>query len=265
MSKIFEYNDIVLPENSRLKISPSQISKFFEYPRIWYEENMLGITPEIQGSTSMLLGTVLHKIYELVTLSEKVSKDLINEELDKYIEKHFDLPIDINLIKELYPVMAEVTVNEYIIPSNKSCKKVLTEYQMYSEISEGIYLGGTCDRIEINNSNEVDIVDYKNVGTKPSLDTIPFNYKIQLLSYAYLYNKLNDVKPTRITLVYSVRPTKTLPARCYKVSNVISDDDWKLIEDTLTLIADTVTKAWNEPDLIYLLFKSMNLKLNNNN
>lgn len=171
----------------------------------------------------MILGTILHKIYECVTTKEEITREVIDTALDNYIETNFDKIIDVNLIKDLYPLMSAVTVNEYVIPSN-SKYKVATELSMSNKLADGIYLAGTCDRVEDLNSN-VCIVDYKNVSTKPSGNTIPFHYKIQLLSYAKLYKDNYNITPNEIKLVYTVRPTKTLPARCIVVSEVITNND----------------------------------------
>ena len=37
------YKDVVMPEDCIFKISPSSINKFFEYPSVWYAENVLNI------------------------------------------------------------------------------------------------------------------------------------------------------------------------------------------------------------------------------
>jgi hypothetical protein len=103
------------------------------------------------------------------------------------------------------------------------------------------------------------VVDYKNVGQKPG-DAIPWNYYIQLMAYAYMYKKQHNIPIDRIRLVYTVRPTKTLPVRVFVVTQQIGERDYQAIEDVLTLIADTVLLSMKDPSLNYLLFKSMQLK-----
>lgn len=104
------------------------------------------------------------------------------------------------------------------------------------------------------------VTDYKTVSTKPcNLDTIPFDYKIQLLAYAYALGR-NKKFIDRIRVVYGVKPTKTLPARTFVVTEQISFEDTQLISDTLNLITDTILKVKQQPELTYLLFKSMSLK-----
>ena len=104
------------------------------------------------------------------------------------------------------------------------------------------------------------VVDYKNVTTKPADNApIPFDYKIQLLAYAYILRQLG-YEINRIRIVYGIRPTKTLPARCVVVTESIDFIADKLISDTLRLIAESVLAVKENPKLAYLIFKSMDFK-----
>ena len=104
------------------------------------------------------------------------------------------------------------------------------------------------------------VVDYKNVVTKPADNApIPFDYKIQLLAYAYILRQLG-YEINRIRIVYGIRPTKTLPARCVVVTESIDFIADKLISDTLQLIAESVLMVKENPSLAYLIFKSMDFK-----
>ena len=104
------------------------------------------------------------------------------------------------------------------------------------------------------------VVDYKNVVTKPADNApIPFDYKIQLLAYAYILRQLG-YEINRIRIVYGIRPTKTLPARCVVVTESIDFIADKLINDTLRLIAESVLAVKENPKLAYLIFKSMDFK-----
>ena len=103
------------------------------------------------------------------------------------------------------------------------------------------------------------VVDFKTVSTKPNESVIPFGYKIQLLSYAYALRQ-QGYEINRIRLVYGVKPTKTIPARCIVVTEEIDYLADKLIDDTLKLIGESVLTVKNNPQLAYLIFKSMDLK-----
>jgi hypothetical protein len=146
--------------------------------------------------------------------------------------------------------MSAALINEYI----RHNKPTIAEESLIVPIKEGIYMAGTCDNRTGNT-----VVDYKNVGQKPG-DTIPWGYYIQLMAYAYMYKKQQNLPIDKIRLVYTVRPTKTLPVRVFVVTQQIGERDFQVIEDVLTLISDTVLLSIENPALNYLLFKSMQLK-----
>jgi hypothetical protein len=249
----FAYKDLEIP-NSNFRISPSSIGKFFDYPSIWYKEHVLGEKPEFNGNTASVLGTVIHALAEEYGKNKSTpsnAKELCNEYIDSFKNNE---DVDCSLVKSLYEGMASTLINDYLrynIPSK-------VEEQVYTEVKNNIYVGGSCDALHGNTT----ITDYKNVGKKPSTDTIPFNYKIQLLSYALCYKNMG-YPIDRIQIVYTVRPTKTLPPRVFQVAQMINNEDWDLINNTLELIADTVELVKRDPSLAYIVFKSMKLKEKN--
>lgn len=241
---MFNYTDIEMPEDCKFKISPSQIAKFFNYPPIWYKEQILKETEDIHN-TSMVIGTVCHYIFEKVALGEHPDVEYINNEIDKLEGEN----LDHEKVKDIYPSVAEKVVNEYLL-KNMPTK---VEHQCYAKVLDGVYVGGTIDNI----TNSI-VTDYKIVAAKPPAQ-IPFNYRIQLLSYAYILNRQN-IFVDRIRIVYGVKPTKTLFPRTYVVTEMITFQDWQLINDTLKLIAETIYALDKYPEITHLLFKSMNLK-----
>ena len=256
---IFGHKTPNLPEGSFI-ISPSLISKFFDYPKVWYEESYLG-KGTFLGNNSTLLGTICHYIYEKVStygLGAEINYNLIENELIDYcIENNLENEVDYNEIIANYKAIAPRVVNDYVIP--RLDQGVVSEMSLNYKLDDedNIYLAGTCDRIETKQNL---VVDFKTVSKKPNEMVIPFNYKIQLLAYAYLCKKFSIMNPTRIRIVYGVKPQKTIPARCIVVEELITDDCWKLIEDTLQLIVDTIKYIRRNPDSVYIIFKSMELK-----
>lgn len=243
---IFEYTNVPLPEDCKFKISPSSISKFFEYPIIWYKDQVLGET-QFDGNTASVLGTVIHALAESYSRGIQTDRTMIDTFLRKY---RFRTDIDTDTIKSLYPDMAALLINDYLRHNPAS----EVEQSLCHEVKDGIYVAGTFD-----NRTGSTIVDYKNVTTKPKADKIPWNYYIQLMAYAWMC-KQEGIEIDKIRLVYTVRPTKTLPPRLFKVTQVINEQDYQAIEDVLTLIADTVLLGTEKPELNYLLYKSMQLK-----
>jgi len=245
----FSYTQVELPDDAVFKISPSQIDNFFSSPVVWYKEQILG-QKVFEGSTATELGTIIHAVAEAYAKSESTSRD----EIEEYLLTISNPDVDKNLIRDLYPMMAEALINEYV--STNPPTEV--EYQTLAHVKDGVYVGGTVDN-RTGTRESSTIVDYKNVSTKPNTNSIPFGYKIQMLAYAYA-DRERGIDTDRIRLVYTVRPTKTLPVRVFVVNHMIQESDWLLIEGVLDLIAESVLAVKKDPTLTHLIFKSMSLK-----
>ncbi len=256
--EIFQYERPEVPADCIHAISPSQIEKFFTYPKVWYEEMILGKEKSFIGSTASVTGTICHYIYEQITKGNQanLTREYINAQLDEYCAIMKNPDINPDQVKIDYPLVSNEVVNSYVLPHNQGTTVLKTEEMVVGKVMDGIYIAGTCDRIE----NDC-IVDYKTVATKPNENQIPFGYKIQLLSYAYAFRQ-KGYEINRIRIVYGVKPTKTIGARCFVVTEVIDYIDEKFINNTLRLIAESVLAVKEKPELAYLIFKSMDLKEN---
>lgn len=252
--EMFQYERPELPEDCIHAISPSQIDKFFSLPKIWYNECYKGEAPEFKGSTATVTGTICHYIYEMVTKKQKVTREQINKDLNDYLLLCPNPEVDATQVMMDYPLVSETVVNQYLLPANSHGGVLEVEKKVCAKVMDGIYIAGTCDRIEGDC-----VVDFKTVSTKPNEQAIPFAYKIQLLAYAYTLRKLG-YEINRIRLVYGVKPTKKLSARCYVVTEEIDYMAEKLVNDTLRLIGESVIAVKQHPELAYLIFKSMDLK-----
>jgi CRISPR/Cas system-associated exonuclease Cas4 (RecB family) len=245
-NSVFDYVQVPLPEDCIFKISPSSISKFFEMPIVWYKDQVLK-EKQFLGNTASVLGSVVHGLAEQYVKGIQSSRD----EVDKYLTKQmFNTDVNVKDVRDLYPDMAKTLINEYI----RHNKPTEVERSLCFEVKDGVYVAGTFD----NRTNDI-IVDYKNVSTKPKTDKIPWNYYIQLMAYAWMM-KQEGTEINKIRLVYVVRPTKTMGVRLFKVTQVITERDYQAIEDVLQLISDTILLSKSNPELNYLLFKSMSLK-----
>ena len=251
---IFRYTRPTIPDDCIHSISPSQISNFFAYPKVWYEDNMLDGEKAFFFFLSTVTGTIAHHIYKSVSLGEPITREEINKQLMEYVQLRPELEIDTNQVMLDYPLVTGEVVNNYVIPHDKQGGLLKVEEPVVANVMPGIYVGGTYDRLEGDC-----IVDYKTVATKPREDAIPFNYKIQLLAYAFALRATGH-EVNRIRLVYGVKPTVKLPARCIVVTETIDYVAEKLISDTLKLIGESVLAVLENPSLTYLIFKSMDLK-----
>jgi hypothetical protein len=235
----------MLPETCKYVIHPSSIGKFFNYPRVWYEENILG-EKKFLGNTATELGNVCHTVYDAYIKGETPDVDSLIDAID-------NPEVDKEEMRRYYPEITSVVINEYLQHTPKGMAK--TEYPVSAHIMESVYIDGTCDCI-IGDT----VIDYKTVSVKPNDLVMPFDHKIQLMAYAYALRQMGT-PIERIRLVYGIKPTKTLPARCLVVNQQINSHDWQLIDNTLKLMAESMLAIEKDPKLIHLIFKSMALKV----
>ena len=221
---IFTHKTIDIPD-CKFCISPSQIGKFYADTPLWYQEEVLG-DRQFHGNTATLLGTICHFIYDCVAKDMKVTREQIIIELISYLANNSNLieDADAKEILDTYPAISMQVVNDYILPA-KMVGKITSEVSMNLKIAEGIYLAGTCDAIYLSDiTKEYKIIDYKTVAKKPSSMVIPRNYKLQLMAYAYMLRETQKVPVTQISIVYGIKPQKTIPARCIAICEDITGD-----------------------------------------
>ncbi len=254
---IYTHTQVQLPTNARFKISPSKIADFFSYPVLWYKSEVLGES-QFTGNTASVLGTSIHYIAEQYGLSQinGTTPDPVgwSSTIERDLTDLDNQNVDKDEVRSLYKDMSSLLVNDYLIDNPPT----EVESELYAEVKDLVYVGGSCDNYTKTGITSGTVVDYKSTSKKPS-DKIPYNYYIQAMAYAYMYK--SQGKPVdRIKLVYVVRPTKTLGVRLFEVSHQITKADWRAIEDALTIIADTILLTKKSPELTYLLFKSMQFK-----
>jgi RecB family exonuclease len=190
----------------------------------------------------------------MVTKKKEVTREQIDKDLADYLLLCPNPEVDETQVKIDYPLVSATVVNQYLLPANAKSGVLEVEKKVVAKVMDGIYVAGTCDRIEGDC-----VVDFKTVASKPNELAIPFGYKIQLLAYAFALRRLG-YEINRIRLVYGVKPTKKLSARCYVVTEEIDYMAEKLVNDTLRLIGESVIAVRQHPELAYLIFKSMDLK-----
>jgi ATP-dependent helicase/DNAse subunit B len=241
----FEYTHPETPEGYT-RLSPSNLSNFFSYPSIWFKETVLG-EKDFIGNTSSELGSIVHQVAERVAKNLPITK----EEVEAYIDSINIEGVDKDVIRANWYDMSYTLINEYVLHN----KPNVVEHQVSKDLGDNVMLSGTLDGYY----NSGIVLDYKTEGKKPNIDSIPFNYKLQMMAYSdMLLSSGRDVNQLRI--VYVVRATKTLPVRLFKVDHIITEDDWKEYEDTMTLIRETLVLQREHPEYTHLLFKSMKLK-----
>jgi len=261
-NKLDYYNgENEVPEGT-VRISASSIARFFTHTRQYWGELMLdedGFT----GSTSSVLGTVVHFIAEQYAKKQTLTAE-DKQEIENYItqETAKDPDIDGNIIRTQYKIMAQNLVNEYLIHN------MPTEVEPFvvEEVLPNIMVGGSIDNITGST-----IVDYKTSSLKKLPDTIKFEYRLQLLTYAWVMRK-KGTPIDRIRIVYVSRDQpgaisektgkqlKSYPSEVKVLTESIFEEDFEYIESIITLIAESIQAWQTTPNIRHLLCHDMRVK-----
>ena len=110
MKNYFEYNDgsDIIPSNA-FRISPSQLSKFFDSTPQWWRENLLG-EAGFEGSTASELGSCVHAAAEMYFDTKSVDKAAILE----YIDSITNPEVDKQTIREQIKPMIDTLINRFL-------------------------------------------------------------------------------------------------------------------------------------------------------
>ena len=252
------------------RISPSQLARFFTYTSQWYRENLLGETG-FTSSTASVLGTCVHYVCEVYSKTQTFT-DHNKQQIENYIIKHttpgysdFNPDVDGDLIRLQYKAMGNTVVNDFLsshIPTN--CEDFISH-----EILPGIHVGGSCDYYDAKTAT---VLDWKTTSALSAPKTISYEYRLQLLTYAWLYqqqgNPVNRIQIAYITRSQTGRvsdttgkPLKDYPSTVTILSETISETDFDFIESILTLVAHSVQRWNSTPADRYLLAQDLRLKL----
>ena len=262
MNNYFQYNNgkDIIPSEA-IRISPSQLSKFFDSTSMWYRSTMLGEQEVIENRTPIELGTCIHALAAMY-LDNAVDRTAVYTYIDS-----LGASIDKQLIRDQIKPMSECLINQFL-SIHKGVHKETHEQFISYEVLPGIYAAGTYDLLVGDR-----LYDYKTIG---SLDTVripttfPRNYWFQQLAYAYILTKLgHNIKS--INLVYITRsnigrisettgkPLKDYPSECHIVSMEVTNELLDMMHGILNVVAHSV-QHWNEhPEYRYLLAQDFRL------
>lgn len=199
LSYKLDYN---IKKNNQDKVSISKIEKYNKCPFYSYCQDVLKLKEkEVSGIKVVDIGTILHSVAEL--FGKYIIKNGVigDEDLKQVAIKIYDEVLQ----NENYSHL-KLNNLEYISLQNESvnlCKVILYQIKNSSyEISkleyyfkdfkiEGLTLSGIIDRVD-ETDDYFNIIDYKTGKDKFSFGDIYTGKKLQLIVYAYIYERLSS-------------------------------------------------------------------------
>lgn len=267
-------------------ISPSKLSKFITQPWNWYRTEVLGEVL-FQYSTSTVLGTIIHYFAECYTKGIPVATCMDNitqylyklslnqteptylaylqleteERLEFLVDLSYPDEIDISYILANFRPMGRVLVSHLRLNG----KPTKSEELISAEIMNNIWICGSYDAVQGDR-----LIDYKTTSSLTAPTSISFDYKLQLLAYAYALRQ-NNIHISTITIKFIThhqvdrlgangKPLKDYPSTVTSVSESITEKDYEYIEGILRLVAETINLDKQHPEYRHILWKDMRLK-----
>jgi len=262
MKDYFTYNPGSFPAGS-FRISPSQLSRFFDTTSQWFREQVLDEAPAFTGSTASELGNCVHAAANMFFDTGTVDHVAILN----YVNSISDPEVDKSIISAQYPVMLETLLANFDPQQATDAELFIS-----TELLPNIFVGGSIDLFDKARGI---VYDYKTTG---SLDTariptsFPRSYYFQQLTYAYILKK-NGYDVNYVKLLYITRanvnrvspktgkPMKDYPSEFHVVTEEITQEKLDFIESCLMLIAESVQAFKANPELQHIIAQDYRLKL----
>lgn len=233
------------------------IYKAIDKPHYWFRSEVLG-EEQFTGNTSSMLGTIVHFCAE-----EFIKKQTVEtSEIEAFISEITDTEIDVDYIRAQWKPMGQALI-DYLTNAGLPQR---SEELISHEIMPGYWVAGSADALQGDC-----LVDFKTTSKLTAPTDIPIYYLYQLLTYAYIYNKMG-VPVNRIRIVWVTnnivgrisdktgKPMKDYPATVSTSTQTITNEDMDFIESILKLTAEKVAYYKANPETAYLLFNDYRLK-----
>jgi hypothetical protein len=264
MTDYFGYNNgsDVIPKDT-FRISPSQLSKFFDQTNQWYREHLLG-EAGFQGSTATHLGNCVHAAAQMFIETGRVD----NSAIVKYVNSITDPEVEKPIINEQHPYMINSLLD---LIANTPITKPECELFAHAEVLPGVVAAGSIDMYSANNGGT--ITDWKTMGSldKARLPAkFPRQYWFQQMTYAWILRQQG--KPvSQCRLVYITRnntgrfndkgkPLKDYPSQTHILTEPVTDESMQIIEGVLKVVAESVL-LWNSnPEYRHILAQDDRLR-----
>ena len=251
----FGYNAGDVPEGA-FKISPSQISRYFDETGKWVREFLLG-EAGFEGNTASCLGTVVHGL--AAQYKATGAADLAAAE--NYIDSLRIEGLDKAYMRAQFAPMYLALERNFLTTCTGTPELFLKQ-----EILPGVWLGGSIDLL-----NNEEVTDYKTTGSLNAPTDIKRSYFFQQLCYVWLA-RMAGYPVKRFRLVYITtnevnrisektnKPMQDYPTTVSSIVHEVTDDDITLIGGVIKLVADFVV-AWKQyPELRHVLAQDYRLK-----
>jgi putative RecB family exonuclease len=227
----------MLPSMSKIRISPSRANDFLNCPQL-YKFRAIDKLPEAI-SLDAVRGTLVHSVLEDLFDSPiphrtiEKANELLPLRWQDQTDANPELATLVSDTKEWLDRASSLLDNYFSLEKPNSFEPTFRELHLELELDDSIYLHGYVDRLDVAETGEVRIIDYKTgKAPKPAWEEKAL---FQLRIYALIYWRNQGVMPKLLQLIYlgSAQILRNSPTESELVST----------EKTLVRIAAEITIA----------------------
>jgi putative RecB family exonuclease len=189
---------------SQLRLSPSRVNDFSNCPLL-YKYRVIDQLPEpasLDAERGTLIHTVLHDLFESPAQLRTIAtaSNLLPSRWQAQLELKPELAALVTSEKEWLDRANSLLETYFNLENPTVFEPTHRELHLEHDLSEKTYLHGYVDRLDVANTGEVRIIDYKTgKSPKPGWEDKAL---FQLRVYALLYWKAHDVIPKLLQLIY---------------------------------------------------------------
>ncbi len=222
---------------SKIRLSPSRINDFSTCPQL-YKYRAIDQLPEsisLDAERGTLLHTVLERLFDspIPDRTSKTAKQILPQYWNDQMEAKPELVALVPDNKEWIDRANSLLDNYFLLEEPNSFEPTHRELHLEIDLNDEIYLHGYVDRLDVANTGEVRIIDYKTgKSPKPGWEEKAL---FQLRVYAFIYWRNNGVIPRLLQLIYL--------GNAQIIRNIPTEPDLIATEKTLLRIGDEMTTA----------------------
>lgn len=189
---------------SKIRLSPSRVSDFSNCPQL-YKFRAIDQLPEpisLDAERGTLVHAVLERLFDFPALLRTLERaeEILPVSWREQVAAKPALQVRVVDEKEWLDRATSLLATYFTLESPGAFEPASRELHLELDLSEEIYLHGYIDRLDIADTGEVRIVDYKTgKAPKPGWEEKAF---FQLRTYALIYWRKHEVLPQRLQLIY---------------------------------------------------------------
>jgi putative RecB family exonuclease len=227
----------MLPSMSKIRISPSRANDFLNCPQL-YKYRAIDQLPE-RISLDAVRGTLVHSVLEnlfdfpLPDRTIEKAKEILPLRWRDQMDASPELVNMVSDAKEWLDRATALLDNYFFLEKPNTFEPTFRELHLELDLNDSTYLHGYVDRLDVAETGEVRIIDYKTgKAPKPGWEEKAL---FQLRIYALMYWRNNGVIPKLLQLIY-LGSTQIL-------RNSPTESELIATEKTLLRIAADITAA----------------------